>query len=42
MGFGREGTICESIKLVMQIPPRFERRSGAYKWIAADLQVAGA
>ena len=39
MGFGREGAICEQ-HVIMQIPPRFEQRSGAYKSVAPDLQHA--
>src|ERR1700733_7456856 len=41
MGFGREGAICEYIE-IMQIPPRFERRSAAYKGIIGVLQYGGA
>ncbi len=37
MSFGREGAICEYIE-IMQIPPRFERRRGAYRCVAGDLQ----
>jgi hypothetical protein len=40
MGFGRENAICEYIE-IMQISPRFERRSGAYKYITGVLQYAG-
>src|ERR1700687_2150717 len=40
MGFGRENAICEYIE-IMQIPPRFERRSAPYKGMAAILQYAG-
>jgi hypothetical protein len=37
MSIGREGAICEYIE-IMQIPPRFERRRGAYRCVAGDLQ----
>jgi hypothetical protein len=41
MGFGREGAICEKHD-IMQIPPRFEQRSAAYKCITGVWQYASA
>jgi hypothetical protein len=40
MGIEREGAVCEYIE-IMQIPPRFERRNGAYKCITAVWQDVG-
>src|ERR1700722_9155368 len=37
MNVGRGRTICEYVE-IMQIPPRLERRSAAYKCVAGDLQ----